>query len=96
MFRLRWPANPGGVFARCFSADVFPPFENGLASVQLGVGWLKVVQALNGSGYYSARRTLGRSVRVAVAGNISPVAFGSLSSGDIEGETVSLIGERRP
>ena len=73
-----------------------PPFANGLAAAEVDVGWLRLVQALNGSGYYSARRTLGRYVRVAVAGNISPVAFGSLSSGDIEGETVSLIGERRP
>jgi hypothetical protein len=46
MFRLRWPADPGGVFARCFSAYVFPPFENGLASVQISVGWLQVVQAI--------------------------------------------------
>lgn len=44
MFRLRLPADAGGVFARCFSADVFPPFENGLASVQ--IGWLQVVQAV--------------------------------------------------
>ena len=46
MFRLRRPADAGEVFARCLSADVFPPFENGLASVQIGVGWLQVVQAV--------------------------------------------------
>jgi len=43
MFRLRLPADAGGVFVDGFSANVFPQFENGLASAQIDLGWLQVV-----------------------------------------------------